>query len=191
MNTLNNPTSLKVIYVVSIVIPAVVAILLFTPLNLGISGEWVKFLPTLNAVVNSLTSVVLIGAFIAVKNKNVTLHKSLMLTALFLGVVFLLSYVLYHSSSTTVKFGDANHDGVLSAEELAEVGMMRGIYVFILLSHIVLSIGVVPLVLLAFQRALTGQIDKHRKLVKFTFPVWLYVSITGVIVYLMISPYYF
>ncbi|MEL7006832.1 MAG: DUF420 domain-containing protein, partial [Bacteroidota bacterium] len=104
--------------------------------------------------------------------------------------LFLVSYIIYHSSSQSVKFGDINGDGSLSVKELEMIGSSRGAYLFILFSHILLSIGVVPLVLFAFYYALTGKIEKHKKLVRWTFPVWLYVSITGVIVYLMINPYY-
>ena len=144
----------------------------------------------MNAVINSLTAVLLIAALIAIKKKNIRLHRTLMLSALVLGTLFLVSYVIYHASTTSTVFGDVDHDGVLSSAEKAELGSMRGIYLFTLLSHIGLSIVVVPFVLLAFYYALSNQISRHQKIVKYTFPVWLYVSITGVLVYLMISPYY-
>lgn len=113
-----------------------------------------------------------------------------MLTGLLLGSLFLILYVLYHSNSVSVIYGDVNHDGVLDAQERLNVGAFRSVYIFTLLSHIALSIIVVPFVLMSFYFALTEQFDKHKKIVKYTFPIWLYVSVTGVIVYLMISPYY-
>ncbi|WP_258105095.1 DUF420 domain-containing protein [Marinoscillum sp. MHG1-6] len=185
-----NKVYLRIIIAISIAIPLVVAILLYSPLDLGLSGDWIKALPKLNALLNSTTSVLLILALIAIRKRKVSLHKKLMLSCLVLGTLFLVSYVVYHSNSTSVIFGDSNKDGILSADELLKVGALRTIYVFTLLSHIGLSFVVVPFVLLAFYFALTDQITRHKKIVKFTFPVWLYVSVTGVIVYLLISPYY-
>lgn len=127
----------------------------------------------------------------SVKNGNIKLHRTFMFASFFLGVLFLLSYVLYHSSVESVKFGDINFDGELSEEEIAKAGTSRTIYLVILASHILLSILVVPFVLFAFYYALTNQIERHKKIVKFTYPVWLYVSITGVVVYFLIKPYYF
>ena len=173
----------------SIVVPLVVAVLIFTPQKLSL-GEWVQLLPTLNAVLNSSTAMLLLLALIMVKRGNITLHRTFMTSGLILGALFLISYVIYHASSPSVKFGDLNGDGLLSAEELAAVGSQRGIYVFVLLSHILLSIVVLPLVLFAFYFAWSNKIDRHKKLVKWTFPIWFYVSITGVVVYLMINPYY-
>ncbi len=173
----------------SIVVPLVVAVLIFTPQKLSL-GEWVQLLPTLNAVLNSSTAMLLLLALVMVKRGNITLHRTFMTTGLILGALFLVSYVIYHASSPSVKFGDLNGDGLLSAEELAAVGSQRGIYVFVLLSHILLSIVVLPLVLFAFYFAWSNKIDRHKKLVKWTFPIWFYVSITGVVVYLMINPYY-
>ncbi|WP_421895636.1 DUF420 domain-containing protein [Marinoscillum sp.] len=181
----------KWIMVISVVIPVVVAVLLFAPVNLSFEkGGWIQILPTLNAVINSATAVLLLAALAAIKARRTTLHRNLMMTALGLGTLFLLSYVLYHASTVSTVYGDINHDGVLSDAERAEIGGYRTVYLLTLLSHIALSIVVVPFVLFAFYYALTGQFVKHTKIVKYTFPVWLYVSVTGVIVYLMISPYY-
>ncbi|MFY0600481.1 MAG: DUF420 domain-containing protein [Cyclobacteriaceae bacterium] len=187
---MNNKLYIRIIIVLSIVIPVAVAFLLFTPFDLGLSGEWIGSLPSLNAILNSSTAVCLVLAVIAVKKGNVKVHSGFMLTGLVLGCLFLISYVLYHSNTDAVKFGDLNHDSLVDAEELIKVGAMRTIYLFILLSHIGFSIVVVPFVLLAFYFALSDNIEKHKRIVKFTFPIWLYVSVTGVIVYLMISPYY-
>jgi putative membrane protein len=173
-----------------VAIPVVVAILLFIP-QTGKLGDFdVSVLPTLNAILNSATSVCLILAFLFIKQKNIKMHRNLMMTAFALSSVFLVSYVIYHFQAPSTRFGDINADGILDASELASVGSMRYVYLFILLTHIALAIIVVPLVLLAFYFALSKQIDRHKRMVKWTFPVWTYVAITGVVVYLMISPYY-
>ncbi|WP_317127699.1 DUF420 domain-containing protein [Marinoscillum furvescens] len=186
-----NKGLINVIIGVSIAIPLVVAILLFAPFKLNLEGAtWVSFLPTFNAIANSTTSVLLVLALIAIKKKKVALHRNLMLSCLVLGALFLVSYVTYHASSPSTIFGDLDHNGELSEMELSEAGMMRTVYIVVLLSHIGLSIVVVPFVLLAFYYALNDKISQHRKIVKYTFPIWLYVSVTGVIVYLLISPYY-
>lgn len=186
----DNKIYLRVIYAVSIVIPLAVALLILSPYKLPLDNSWVRLLPAFHAGINSATTLILIGALVAILNKRIKLHRALMFTALFLGVLFLVSYILYHSSVDSVKFGDLDHDGIVSAVELEKVGSSRGVYLGILASHILLSILVVPFVLFAFYYALTEQIDRHKKLVKWTFPVWLYVSISGVIVYLLIKPYY-
>ncbi len=188
--TADNKNYTRIIIVLSVLIPVAVAILLFAPQKFLAFGDWVKNLPTLNAILNSLTTLLLIGALIAVKNGNVTIHRSLMTTAFILGSIFLVSYVLYHSSVPSVKFGDIDGNGVLSDSELANIGGTRTLYLVVLLSHIGFSIVVVPLVLFAFYYALTGKIANHKKLVKYTYPIWLYVSVTGVLTYWLINPYY-
>lgn len=185
----NNTIYLRIIVVLSIVIPVLVATLLYTPLSLGM-GSWVNVLPGLNAIINSTTAFVLIISLFAIQRKKITLHRNLMLFAISLGAVFLMSYVLYHSNSDSTVFGDLDHNGLLDPDELAEVSSLRGVYLFILLSHITFSIIVVPFVLLSVFFSLTNQIERHKKVVKFSYPIWFYVSVTGVVVYLMISPYY-
>ncbi len=187
--TLNNSTYLTLIKVVSLAIPVVVAILLYMPTKMTF-GNWVYMLPFLNAGINISTSILLILALWAVLRKKLELHRSLMSTAFILGAIFLLSYVTYHSSVDSVIFGDSNGDGTLSDSEKSTIGSTRTVYLIFLLSHILFSLVVVPLVLFAFYFSLTGQIEKHKKIVKFTYPIWLYVSITGVIVYFMIRTYY-
>lgn len=163
------------IKLLSIAIPLAVAVLLGLPTKLDL-GEWVYTLPHVIGVINSLTAICLIMAFLFVKQKKIALHKKFNSAAFVLGAIFLLCYVTYHASAPSTSYG---------GDETTKY-----VYYFFLLTHILLSIGVVPLVLLAFYYALNGMIDKHKKIVKFTFPIWLYVSVTGVIVYLMISPYY-
>jgi putative membrane protein len=180
----------KYVVVISVAVPLLVAVLMFLPLNLGFTGTWIKNLPTLNAILNSTTAICLVLALVFIRQMNIKMHRVFMSVGFLLGSLFLISYIIYHSNATTVIYGDSNHDGVLDADELLAVGMLRSFYVFTLLSHIVLSMVVVPFVLMAFYFALSDQVNKHKNIVKYTFPIWLYVSVTGVIVYFMISPYY-
>ncbi len=176
------------IIAISILIPAVVTILFFAPrLNIG---HQLDFLPLLNACVNGTASLVLILGVMAIKKGNKEAHRRWMTTAILLSVVFLVSYVLYHLTHDSTKFGDLNHDGVVSDEEQLTAGAWRYVYYFVLLSHILLSVIIVPLVLITYVRALAEKFDKHRKIARITFPLWLYVTITGVLVYLLIAPYY-
>lgn len=186
----DNKSYLRIIYIISVLIPVVVAFLIFFPAKFG-AGGWVKILPAVHALINSLTVFTLLVALLAIKKGNIAVHRSFMFASLFLGILFLVSYILYHSNVPSVKFGDVNHDGVVDDIESAMAGTSRVVYLVILASHILLSILVVPFVLFAFYYALTNQIDRHKRMVKYTFPVWLYVSITGVIVYFLIKPYYF
>ncbi|MBC6409600.1 MAG: DUF420 domain-containing protein [Ekhidna sp.] len=187
----DNKVYLRIIYLISIAIPVAVAFLIFFPAEFSLIGDWVKVLPKVHAGINSLTVFTLIAALAAIKKGSVVVHRSFMFASLFLGLLFLVSYVLYHSSVDSVKFGDVDHDGLVSEVELEDVRSSRLFYLIILASHILLSLLVVPFVLFAFYYALTGQIERHKKMVKYTFPIWLYVSVTGVVVYFMISPYYF
>ena len=132
----DNKSYLKIIYVVSALIPIVVAFLILFPSKLSFAGEWVKVLPAVHAGINSTTVIVLIVALIAIKKGNITLHRSCMMAALFLGVLFLVSYILYHSSVDSVKFGDVDHNGLIDAEELLAVGSSRIVYLVLLASHI-------------------------------------------------------
>lgn len=184
-------TYTKLIWVLSIAIPVVVAILLFTPEKIQGAGDWVYMLPHLNATFNSITTVVLLLGLYFIKQKNIKAHKSMMSIAFILGSLFLVSYVIYHSTADSTVYGDINGNGILDeAEKSKSLTFWRGFYISILLPHIVLAAVVVPFVLFAFYFALTDKIDKHKKIVKWTFPIWLFVSITGVVVYFMISPYY-
>ncbi len=147
-------------------------------------------LPALNAVLNGTCSVLLIFSLIAIKRKNIALHKKLNLTAFVLSTLFLLSYVTAHYFIPDTRYGDIDHNGIMSPEESAAVGGIKAFYLLILLSHIFLAIVVLPMVLLSFYYGLTDQREKHRRLTRFSYPIWLYVTVTGVVVYLMISPYY-
>ncbi len=176
---------------VSILIPIVVAILFSIKLkDFGIEIEPLSFLPPIYAGINALTAILLVLGVIAIKNGNREKHQKLMTAAIACSVLFLVMYVAYHLSADSTKYGDTNHDGIVSEAELAEAGIMRLIYFVILITHILLSIIIIPLVLFTYVRALAERFDRHKKLAKITFPIWLYVAITGVIVYIMISPYY-
>ncbi len=143
-----------------------------------------------NAILNSMVATLLVMALIAVKLKRYALHKSLMSIAIFLSVLFLLSYIAHHLFTGETRFGDANHDGIVSDAEKEVVGGIRIFYYIILLTHIPLAGIILPMILFTAYRGLTGEYERHKKLSRFTWPVWLYVAISGVIVYIMINPYY-
>lgn len=175
-NTLEKKFS-KFIIAVSIIIPVVVAILFGVKLkDFGVNVEPLSFLPPIYATTNGITAVVLVWAVLAIKKGNQKLHERLMTFAIALSVAFLVMYVAYHMTSDSTKYGGE--------------GVLRYVYFFILITHILLSIAIIPLVLITYVRALAKRFDRHRKIAKITFPLWLYVAVTGVIVYLMISPYY-
>jgi len=175
------------IWIVSIAIPVVVAIL-FTVRIPGV--ERMGFLPPIYATINALTAIVLIMALIQIKKGNRKTHERFMKLAIGLSVMFLLMYVVYHMTSDSTKFGDTNGDSLLTDIESSALGMIKYVYYFLLFSHILLSVTVIPFVLITYVRAINGDFKMHKKIAKITFPLWLYVAITGVIVYLMISPYY-
>jgi putative membrane protein len=179
------------IIAVSIIIPTVVAVLIsFKLKDFGIDVKPLSFLPPIYATVNGITAILLLIAVKAIKNGNRALHERLMKLAILCSIAFLVMYVAYHLTSDSAKFGDTNHNGILEEAEKIVVGPIRFLYYFILLSHIALSVAVIPMVLFTYVRALAERFDKHKKLAKITFPIWLYVAVTGVVVYVMISPYY-
>lgn len=171
----NNQKYNRIINLLAIVIPVVVALLLGIRQKVDLGG-WTGVLPHLNGLINSTTSVLLIIGFYFIKKGNVQAHRVTMTTAFIMGSLFLVSYVLYHISNESTSFGGE--------------GWIRPVYYFLLISHILLSVVVVWFVLRAVYYAFSNQIDLHKKTVKWAFPIWLYVSVTGVIVYLLISPYY-
>lgn len=152
--------------------------------------SFIYFMPKLNAILNGTCSVLLVISLMFIKRGNIAMHKRVNIVAFFLSALFLLSYVLFHYMAPETRFGDLNGDGIVDAAEKAAAGSARTIYLLILITHIILAAVVLPLILLSFYRGLQMQVEKHRKLVRWSFPIWLYVTITGVIVYLMISPYY-
>jgi putative membrane protein len=179
------------IILVSILIPIAVAILFTVKLkDFGIEVEPLSFLPPIYASINGLTALLLLMGVMAIKNGNKKVHERFMTMAIACSVVFLVMYVAYHMTADSTVYGDIDGNKILDATEKANAGLIRNVYLFILLSHIALSIIIIPLVLITYVRALAARFDKHRKIAKITFPLWLYVAVTGVVVYLMISPYY-
>ncbi len=176
---------------VSVLIPVAVALLFTIKLkDFGIEVAPLSFLPPIYASINAITALLLVMAVLAIKNGNKARHEKLMTLAIGCSVVFLVMYVAYHMTADATKYGDLNGNGILETAEATKAGFMRYIYFFILITHIILSIVIIPLVLFTYVRALADQFDRHKKIAKITFPIWLYVAITGVVVYLMISPYY-
>ena len=147
-------------------------------------------LPALNAIINGTCSVLLLLSLGAIKRKKITLHKKLNITAFVLSCLFLISYITAHYFIPDTRYGDANHDGTMSFDESAAVSTVKPLYLIILLSHIFLAVLVLPLVLLSFYYGLSDQRHKHRKLTRYSYPIWLYVTVSGVVVYLMRIPYY-
>lgn len=183
MNTVNQNSPavsrdrkyLVLIAILSVAIPVVVAMLFFMPKE-GSKSVDVSFLPTLHAILNSLTAVALIIGYVNIKRGNIRIHRVSMVTAFSLSAIFLVSYVTYHFlGERTIYGGD---------------GFLKMFYYFVLLTHIVLAVVIVPLVLLSVYFAITEQFVRHRRISRWTFPIWLYVAVTGVLVYLLISPYY-
>jgi putative membrane protein len=172
-NTNINKKYNRLIWGLSIIIPIAVAALF----GIRIPGvERLGFLPPTYAIINGLTAVILIISVIQIKKGNRKNHEYLMKTAILLSILFLLLYIAYHMTSDSTKYGGE--------------GILKYIYYFILITHIILSVTVIPFVLITYVRAITEEFEKHKKIARITFPLWLYVAITGVIVYLMISPYY-
>lgn len=156
-------------------------------LDLGFN---VHIFATINAFINSAIAVLLVAALMAVKNRKYLLHKKLMMAALVLSVLFLVSYIAHHLLAGEARFGDSNHDGILSEEEKAATGNIRYVYYAVLGTHIVLAAIILPFILFTAYRALTAEFSIHKKLARITWPLWFYVAVTGPVVYWMISPYY-
>lgn len=173
MSTTEEKKYKKLITIVSIVIPIAVAALFGVKIP---NVEPLSFLPPIYASINGFTAVLLVASVVAIKKGKRKLHEQLNTTAIICSALFLVMYVAYHMTSDSTKFGGE--------------GMIKYVYFFILITHILLSIVIIPFVLITFMRARLGNFPEHRKIAKITFPLWLYVAVTGVVVYLMISPYY-
>ncbi len=172
----NDRKYLILIAILSVAVPSLVAFLLFMPQTGKLGDVDVTFLPKLHALLNSLTALALLFGYYYVKNKNFRGHRFAMVTAFTLSAFFLISYVTYHYQAAPTRYGGE--------------GTLKLVYYVILITHIVLAAVIVPLVLLSVYFAVSDQIRRHRKIARWTFPIWLYVAITGVIVYFMIAPYY-
>jgi putative membrane protein len=173
----------------SIIVFAAVVFLSQVKLHLN-PGFDVHIFAAANAIINSMvTALLLIGLFSARRGRYF-LHKKVMIAAMILSILFLVSYILHHLFAGETKFGDLNHDNILSQEEILEAGTMRYIYYFILATHIPLAAIILPFILFTAYRSLTGQFERHKRLARITWPIWFYVAVTGVIIYFLISPYY-
>jgi putative membrane protein len=177
------------IIVFSVIVFAAVVLLNRVKLEVDLGFD-VHLFALANAIINSIVAVLLVVALLAVKQKKYVLHKRLMLTAMALSVLFLVSYICHHLFAGDTIFGDLDKDGLLSEVEKSAVGSGRTLYILVLLTHIPLAGLILPFILFTAYRALTGEYARHKKLAKITWPVWLYVAITGVLVYWMIQPYY-
>ncbi|MFZ9387428.1 MAG: DUF420 domain-containing protein [Chitinophagaceae bacterium] len=185
----NDPRARTLIYVFSIVLFAAIVLLgrVKIAVNLGFD---VHVFARMNAIINSLVSVFLLAALVAVKRRKYIWHRNIMIGALCLSVLFLLCYVCHHLFAGETRFGDLDHNGLLSEAEKTAAGSGRVIYYIILGTHIPLAGIILPFILFSAYRALTGEFEKHKKLARITWPIWFYVAVTGVLVYWMISPYY-
>lgn len=172
----NDRTYLFIIAVLSVAVPLLVSFLLFIPQTGKLGDVDVTFLPKLHALLNSLTAIALLTGYYFVRNNNIRGHRFAMITAFTLSAFFLISYVTYHYQASPTSYGGA--------------GSIKAVYYFILITHIILAAAIVPLVLLSVYFAVSDQIARHRKIARWTFPIWLYVAVTGVVVYFMIAPYY-
>lgn len=179
------------IIIISLIIPIAVAVLFSVKLkDFNIEVEPLSFLPPIYAAINGITALLLVMGVMAIKNGNRKVHERFMTMAIACSVIFLVMYIAYHLTADSTVFGDVDGNRILDAKEKLNAGATRYVYLFILLTHILLSIVIIPLVLITYVRALAARFDKHKKIAKITFPLWLYVAVTGVVVYLMISPYY-
>lgn len=185
----NDKKARILILTVSFVVFAAVVLLSKFKLQFNLGFD-VHLFALFNAVINSIVAVLLVAALIAVKNTKYQLHRNIMLTALVLSVLFLVSYIAHHLLAGETKFGDLNHDGIVSADEKLQAGPIRTFYYIILATHIPLAAIVLPFILFTSYRALIGEYQTHKKLARITWPIWFYVAVTGPLVYWMISPYY-
>jgi putative membrane protein len=185
----NDKKAKAFIWTVSLIVFSVITILARVKLDVNLGFD-PHFFAAANAVLNSSVTVLLIAGLWAVKRKNYRLHRKIMIAAIILSFLFLLSYICHHLFTGDTKYGDVDHNGIVSEDEKTLAGPVRMIYYFILLTHIPLAGIILPFILFTAYRSLTGEYERHKKLARITWPVWLYVAVTGVVVYLMISPYY-
>lgn len=191
--TASNTTQIKKLNTAAWIVSALVLFLVALMRELKIplpEGVDFGFLPPFHATVNAITALVLLAALYFIKQKNIERHRQMIFLALGLSVVFLLSYVTYHITTPETLYGDADGNGVLSPEELVAVGGTRTLYLVVLLTHIALAAVGFPFILFTFVRGYTMQVEKHRRMARWVYPVWLYVAITGPVCYLMLMPYY-
>lgn len=185
----NDKQARWLIGIFSVVVFTVVVVLGRVKLDIGVNFD-VHVFAKINAFINASIAVLLVAALVAVKQKSYALHKRIMMLALLLSVAFLVSYIAHHLLAGEAKFGDSDHDGLVSEAEKLAVGSMRIVYYIILITHIFLAAIILPFILFTAYRGLTGEYAQHKKIAKITWPLWFYVAVTGPVVYWMISPYY-
>jgi putative membrane protein len=185
----NDKKAAVLIIVFSVIIFTAITALERIKLNVDLGFD-VHLFAKANAIINSMVAALLLCGLIAAKSKRYFLHKRIMLTAMVLSILFLISYICHHLFAGEVRFGDLDHNGIVDEVEKAAAGSSRMIYLVILSTHIPLAGIVLPFILFTAYRALIGEFDKHKKLVRITWPIWFYVAVTGVVVYILISPYY-
>jgi putative membrane protein len=185
----NDKKAYWLIGIFSVVVFLAVSVLTKIKLNVDLGFD-VHLFAAFNAFVNATIAVLLVAALVAVKNGKYLLHKQIMMAALVLSILFLVSYIAHHLLAGEAKFGDADHDGIVTDAEKAAVGGIRTIYFIILITHIILAAVILPFILFTAYRALTAEFPLHKKLAKITWPLWFYVAVTGPIVYWMIKPFY-
>lgn len=185
----NDKKARTLIFIFSGVVFAAIVLLSRIKVNVNLGFD-VHLFAKANAIINSIVAILLVAALVAVKAGKYVVHRNIMLAAMVLSILFLISYICHHLFAGETRFGDIDHDGLLSASEKAAAGSARIIYYILLGTHIPLAGIILPFILFSAYRALTGEFGKHKKLVRITWPVWFYVAVTGVIVYWMISPYY-
>lgn len=178
------------IAVSAVVLIAVVALRYAPAPDAANLPAFVPYLPKLHAILNGLTAITLCISLYFIKNKNIQAHRYANYTAMALSATFLVSYVVYHLCTEAVYFGDADHNHIVDAAEKAAVGSMRLVYFVLLITHIILAAVILPFILFTFIRGYTMQIEAHRRIARYTFPLWLYVAITGPLCYFMLAPYY-
>lgn len=186
----NDAKAKVLIWTVSIIVFVAVAVLSKVKLTINLPFN-VHVFATINAVINSLVALLLVAGLITAKAKNYEVHRKIMLSAIVLSVLFLLSYICHHLLAGETKYGDIDGDGILSLNETAMAGSTRTLYYILLITHIPLAAIILPFILFTAYRALTGEYEKHKKLVRITWPVWFFVAVSGVVVYWMINPYYY
>ncbi len=177
----------KIAVLVSILVLALVVVMQKVTIQTDIDFS---FLPPFHSSLNALAAVALIAALYFIKNGNMKAHRNSIYAAMVLSGMFLLSYVLYHMTNESIRFGDTNLDGVTDDAEKLAVGSIRYIYYFLLLTHVLLSAIILPFIFVTFNRAFTNQFERHKKIARYIYPLWLYVAITGPICYLMLRPFY-
>ena len=187
--TFNDKIFLRLIWIVTAVVLLVVIALKLVPPPKP-TPSFIYLFPHIIGGINAACSVLLVISLIFIKRKNIQAHKITNVVTFILSAIFLVFYIVFHLYEKDARFGDRDLDGLLCQVELAAVGSTRYIYFFILATHIILAVIVLPLILISFLRGFNMQVERHKKIVRWAYPAWLYVAITGVVVYLMISPYY-